>query len=345
MSTQSRSPGSTLKPFIYGLAMDDGIISAGSVIHDAPTRFGSYRPENFNRRYHGDVRIDEALRHSLNVPAVAVLDKVGSARLEQSLLATGVNIDRLGGGAEKAGLALALGGAGLSVNDIAVLYSALANEGRARQLRWRVDAPMADAVPLVSAKTAGDITRMLRQAPSPAGYVPGWLTQNGIDIAYKTGTSYGFRDAWAAGYTDDWTVVVWVGRPDGAPRLGKTGRKAAAPILFDIFDTLPHRARANTFRQDDDAPLGLKTFAPPIGPKILFPPDKAEIYVSKLGANARGFTLSAVSDGREVNYFVDAMPLEGAVWQPETTGFFTIKVVDEKGQTASSRVRIIGTQG
>lgn len=345
MSAQSRSPGSTLKPFIYGLAMDDGFISAGSVIHDAPTRFGNYRPENFNRRYHGNVRIDEALRHSLNVPAVAVLDKIGGARLEQSLMATGVSIDRLGSGSEQVGLALALGGAGLSVNDIAVLYSALANEGRARDLRWRVDTPQSDAVPLVSAKTAGDITRMLRQAPTPSGHVPGWLTENGIDVAYKTGTSYGFRDAWAAGYTDDWTVVVWVGRPDGAPRLGETGRKAAAPILFDIFDILPHRTRAESFRRGDDAPEGLKTFTSPSGPQILFPPDNSEIYVSKLGVKARGFTLSAVSDGGDVRYYVDAVPLKGAVWHPKTVGFYTIKVVDGNGQSARSRVRIIGAQG
>ncbi|WP_371398316.1 penicillin-binding protein 1C [Fretibacter rubidus] len=345
MTRQSRSPGSTLKPFIYGLAMDDGIISLGSRVNDAPTRFGNYRPENFDRRYHGQVRIDEALRHSLNVPAVAILDKIGGKRLEQSLLATGVDMTRLGDGSEQAGLALALGGAGLSVNDVAVLYAALANDGQARALRWIEDSPQSKAVSLVSPKTAANITKALRQSPTPSGYVPGWLSKNGVDIAYKTGTSYGFRDAWAAGYTDDWTVVVWVGRPDGAPRLGQTGRKAAAPILYSIFDSLPHRARAKAYQRDDDAPSGLTTVAALTGPQILFPPNGADIYAAELGADTRGFTLSATSDQGNVRFYVDAAPLAGSVWKPDREGFFTIKAVDATGQSASSRVRIMGRDG
>ena len=199
---------------------------------DAPTRFGSYRPENFDRRYHGKVRIYEALRHSLNVPAVATLDKVGGKRFEQTLLGAGVSLSGLGGGTD-AGLALALGGVGMSVNDVAVLYAGLANGGQARALRWtNDDKKLSTGYSLMSRDSAASITKILAQAPTPDGRIPGWLTRGGVKLAYKTGTSYGFRDAWAAGYTDDWTVVVWVGRPDGAPRPGATGRMTAAPAII-----------------------------------------------------------------------------------------------------------------
>jgi len=201
MTRRWRSPGSTLKPFIYGLAMDDGVISSASWIHDAPTRFGSYQPENFNRRYYGQVRIHEALRHSLNVPAVAVLDKIGGNRFENDLQANGIEIVRLGGASEEAGLALALGGAGVTVNHLAVAYASLANDGQSHPLRWRETDPFLEGSKFLSQDTAADITEILRQAPTPEGRVPGWLTEDAPIIAYKTGTSYGFRDAWAAGYT------------------------------------------------------------------------------------------------------------------------------------------------
>ena len=118
MTRRYRSPGSTLKPFIYGMAMDDGLLSSSTFINDDPTRFGSYQPENFNGRYYGKVRIHEALRHSLNVPAVVVLDKVGSKRFETRLGAIGIDVARLGRDSKDTGLALALGGAGIMLNDL-----------------------------------------------------------------------------------------------------------------------------------------------------------------------------------------------------------------------------------
>lgn len=344
MSDRARSPGSTLKPFIYGLAMDDGLLSSGSFIRDAPTRFGSYQPENFNRRYYGDVRIYEALRHSLNVPAVAVLDQVGGMRLETTLTSAGVDITRLGGGRENAGLALALGGAGLSVNDLAVLYAALANGGQAQALKWKAG-DGSTAYRLLSEITASEITRILRQAPTPQGRVPAWLAKNAPPIAYKTGTSYGFRDAWAAGYTDDWTVIVWVGRPDGGPRRGETGRLAAAPLLFDVFSRLPHAGDAPSFSRDALAPIGLvRADNLQTGPQILFPPDGAELLAATLGQEGRGFSLKARSDRDRVTFYVDGQPVpreNGAhIWRPKTAGFYNIAAIDTGGQTATSRVEV-----
>lgn len=350
MTTRSRSPGSTLKPFIYGFAIDDGLVSSSSVAFDAPTRFGTYRPENFNRRYHGNVRVHEALRHSLNVPAVAALELVGGARFEQSLTAAGANVSRLGSGSDKAGLALALGGVGMSVNDVALLYAALANGGAAYPLRWAEnDVQIEKGFPLLGRDSAAEITRILAQAPTPDGRMPSWLREGGTSIAYKTGTSYGFRDAWAAGYTDDYTVVVWIGRPDGAPRMGVTGRLAAAPLLFDIFETLPSRASSTVYHRDDDAPEGIQTLGQKQSgaPHILFPPNDAEIYTDKVGPNSRGFTVSARVEGRDYAAYINGELIAKTgrhhVWRPEQAGFYTLTVIDEVGRQASSNVRVLSS--
>jgi penicillin-binding protein 1C len=349
MTNRARSPGSTLKPFIYGLAMDDGVLSGSSFIKDAPTRFGTYQPENFNRRYYGDVRIYEALRHSLNVPAVAVLDHVGGARLEQTLKTAGVDVKRIGDRSESAGLALALGGAGMSVNDLAVIYAALANDGMARPLKWTHDDEERE-FRLLTENTAKKITQILRQSPTPKGRVPAWLTENSPPIAYKTGTSYGFRDAWAAGYTQDWTVIVWVGRPDGAPRNGQTGRLAAAPLLYDIFAQLPFDGRSQSFTRDLEAPSGLSRVSAVSdqGPQILFPPDGSELLAAKLGREGRGFALAARVKSGKPKFYVDgrAIPRDGrqAIWYPDHPGFYTVRAVDEDGTISESKVEILSLQ-
>ena len=352
MTDRARSPGSTLKPFIYALAIDDGVASTGSYVQDAPTRFGSYQPENFNRRYYGDVRIFEALRHSLNVPAVALLDHVGGQRFEMALEDAGADITHLGGGAESAGLALALGGAGLSVNDLALLYAALADGGRALPLKWTSNDNVSQAqkaYQLVSERAAQDITQVLRQSPTPSGRVPAWLVKNAPPIAYKTGTSYGFRDAWAAGYTDEWTIIVWVGRPDGGPRTGKTGRLAAAPLLFDLFAQLPHQGQYEPYRKDRDAPAGLTKVSnvTDLGPQILFPPDGAEILATGFGQEARGFHLAARSTAGQTKFYVDGQALKPqkqslkVIWYPKTAGFYRVSAVDEKGRETVSCVKIL----
>ena len=350
MTRRYRSPGSTLKPFIYGLAMDDGILSTSTWIEDAPTRFGGYQPENFNHRYYGQVRIHEALRHSLNVPAVAVLDKVGGNRFEKGLKSSGIDVVRLGGDSEEAGLALALGGAGVTLNDLAAGYAAIATGGETRALRWREADPLSNPVKLMSRETANEIADILRQAPTPGGRVPGWLAEDGRSIAYKTGTSYGFRDAWAAGFTDEWTIVVWVGRPDGAPRQGQTGRIAAAPLLFDVFAALPHEVKPTPYQQDPEAPggmLSVKDYTEN-GPQILFPPHKAELFASGFGSDSRGFTFAARADTGSVNFYVNGKPVkrngDRPIWRPDTPGFYRVVAVDERGREAVSRISVLALE-
>ncbi|MBL4854026.1 MAG: penicillin-binding protein 1C [Robiginitomaculum sp.] len=350
MTGRVRSPGSTLKPFIYGFAFDDGLSAPGSFILDAPTRFGSYQPENFNRRYHGDVRVFEALAHSLNVPAVLALDKVGTKRFEAALQMTGSELVIPNRGDGQAGLAMALGGLGLKAQDLAVLYAALANGGKAQNLVWMEDGKPDASYQMLTKTSAKQITKILRQAPLPGGRVPHWLAKDSQPIAYKTGTSYGFRDAWAAGYTDEWTVIVWAGRPDGSTRVGKTGRIAAAPLLFDVFSVLPNTQGFVPYTRVANAPRGVRNFGgkPDVEPVLLFPPDGAEIAVPGFGPNANGLTLTARSPSQsELIWYVDGIKLDPislngqTVWQPVKPGFYIVSVVDEGGATTSANVRVM----
>jgi penicillin-binding protein 1C len=343
-----RSPGSTLKPFIYAVAMSDGEANGASAIRDAPTRFGAYQPENFNRRYYGRVRLDDALKHSLNVPAVAALEQIGPARFESLLVSAGAAPHLPTQRSEDTGLSLALGGAGMTANDLAVLYAALADGGVAKPLNW-IRETIADSeksLRLFSAETAQNITSILADATPPKGRVPGQLVKGRAPIAYKTGTSYGARDSWAAGYTQDYTVIVWVGRPDGAPRPGDTGRKSAAPLLFDIFDRLEGQTEtswnvASIPRTTRSDALPFKTILDQ-GPQISFPADRSEILVSR---RKKSVTLRAQSD-KDLRFYVNGEKLSvqygAADFIPPSAGFYTLKVVDEDGQVAKSRFRILG---
>src|SRR5256886_3701124 len=227
MTRAVRSPGSTLKPFIYGLAFEDGFVHPDSLIDDRPIRFGSYAPENFDMTYQGTVPVKRALQLSLNVPAIALLDRVGSSRLSSRLRQAGGNLVLPKD--EAPGLAMGLGGVGISLQDLAQLYTGLARLGAARPLR-EIMLAKDDREPLrlMDQVAAWQVGNGLPGTPPP---------ENGVrnTIAFKTGTSYGYRDAWSVGFDGRITIGVWVGRPDGAPVPGLVGRTAAAPILFDAF--------------------------------------------------------------------------------------------------------------
>jgi len=345
MTRALRSPGSALKPFVYAIAFDEGLAAPDTKLSDAPRRFGDYQPEDFDRSFHGEVTAREALTNSLNVPAVEVLDKVGpdafQARLEQG----GVKLVRPRAGEKAAGLALALGGAGIRLTDLAALYASLADEGRMKPLAWTAQAAAMTAglpgVRLVRAETAQEVIDILRETPPPAGRTPGVLTAQGPRIAYKTGTSYGFRDALAAGAGGGFVVVVWTGRADGGARGGLTGRDAAAPLLFDVFDAIDAPAEAPPPIAPHQAPEGLRRLDPSgQGPALIFPPDGASVETQ----SARGLVLAA--RGEALNWYVDGRPLakdplQGApVWRPPGPGFYEIRVVDAEGRTARARVRV-----
>jgi penicillin-binding protein 1C len=347
LTDRARSPGSTLKPFIYGLAFDDGIAAPGTRISDLPRRFADYRPKNFDRRFRGDVTIAEALQHSLNLPAVAALDGIGARRFTAALNFAGATPIRPRRGDPDEGLAVALGGAGMTARDLALLYAALAEGGEARPLRWLAGAEEAQAgYGLMSAESAEEILAILRSAPHPSGRAPAALTRDAPQIAFKTGTSYGYRDAWAAGTGGGYAVVVWTGRPDGAPRPGVTGRSGALPLLFRVFDrldmrreqALPERLMAE--RRTTPAPL--RAFDEDRPPQILFPPDGAEIWADRAD---RRFVLAAQGE-TPMAWYADGDEIErnaagDAAWTPPGPGFYRLEAVDRSGRRTVSRVRVI----
>ena len=226
-----RSYGSTLKPLLYGLALDEGLIHSASLLLDSPLDIDGYRPANFSGRYRGPVSAAHALQHSLNVPAVDLLKRYGPKRFAAQLRNAGLRL-RLPRSAHP-NLAIILGGGATSLWELAGLYRALAHGGLSATPRVRPDAPL-DERRLLSPAAAWVVRDMLTGAPLPTGV----SRSSTHPIAWKTGTSYGFRDAWALGVSNTHTVGVWLGRPDGTPSPGQTGAISAAPLLFQVFQTV-----------------------------------------------------------------------------------------------------------
>ncbi len=223
-----RSPGSTLKPLIYALAFDQGLAHPETVIPDRPVAFGSYAPQNFDGRFRGDVTVRQALEASLNIPPLLLTEAMGPARLMAGLERSGADAHLPGG---RAGLAVALGGVGLTLEDLVRLYGALANGGEAVPLSWRAGDPQGAGQRVVSRSAAWQVGHILAGIQPPDGQPPG-------RVAFKTGTSYGHRDAWAIGWDGRHVIGVWLGRPDGTPVPGVFGGDVAAPILFEAFGRL-----------------------------------------------------------------------------------------------------------
>ncbi|MEW5964142.1 MAG: penicillin-binding protein 1C [Pseudomonadota bacterium] len=359
MAAAVRSPGSTLKPLIYGLSFELGLAHPETLIEDRPTRFGSYRPENFDEAFHGTVSVREALARSLNVPAVKVLEAVGPGRLVGRMQQAGIET-RLPQGSEPS-LAVALGGIGTTLVDLTELYVALARGGESIRLTHRrLDARPAPGASerktrLLGAIAAWQVTDILKDAPPPA-------SARGGRIAYKTGTSYGYRDAWAIGYDGRHTVAVWIGRPDAASTPGLMGRSAAAPLLFDSFGRLGERRaplapppRGAGRIAAADLPVPLKRFgadrqAGPEGPyldppvAITFPPDRAELEIEASGPDP--ILLRAAGGALPLTWLVDGAPIGSdprrreVLWQPAGAGFARLSVIDAKGRSDRVTVRL-----
>ena len=290
LSRAVRSPGSALKPFLYAMAFEQGVARPESPLLDLPRRFGGYAPENYLRGHAGRVSAADALRRSLNLPAVALLDQVGPLRFAEALRAAGAK-PRLPGGTDPS-LPLALGGAGLTLREMGGLYAGLAHANGAGPLVMlgaaRAGAPQTEAQRLVA--------EILTQ-PFPDGGVAG--------VGWKTGTSWGGRDAWAMGFDARHVVGVWVGRPDGTAMPGATGRGVALPMLARVFGLLPGAPRA--------APRAVRMVGggAESSLRLLFPPPDAVL-------SADGpVTLRAMGGRRPLTFLVDGAPL-GGVGQRES---------------------------
>jgi penicillin-binding protein 1C len=362
-----RSPGSTLKPFVYALGFDYGLIHPDTILRDAPTRFGDYRPENFLRGYHGDVTVREALAQSLNIPAVAVLEGVGAERFVAALRAAGATMKFDAG--DKPGLPVALGGVGTTLHDLVMLYAGLAEGGAVRRLRVLADEPAGPEHRLTGAVSAWYIARILEAAPPPVDAVAGERTGRRLAIAYKTGTSYGFRDAWAIGSDGVHTIGVWVGRPDGTPSPNSYGRNTAAPLLFKLFDlvpesraggagpVLPERPEGALDGPTERLPASLQRYQPRARARavtaaseapliVSFPPNGAVVAVEPGRDGAKRLALAAEGGKKPLRWIVNGRPIESspfgrtAFWTPDGDGFVHVTVVDAEGNSASSEARV-----
>ncbi len=232
MVSAIRSPGSVLKPFVYGLAMDDGLLHPASLLQDVPRRTGDYRPGNFDSGFHGPISMSEALLRSLNLPAVQVLEAYGPKKFAGKLRNVGLPLIMPAGA--QPNLALILGGAGARLQDIVAAYSAFARHGNAARLRLLPGDPLVER-PLMTPGAAWIIRRILANQAQP---LPDSALPQVVPLAVKTGTSYGYRDAWAIGVNARYVIGIWTGRPDGTPVAGQFGYASAVPLLNQVNNLL-----------------------------------------------------------------------------------------------------------
>ncbi len=358
MTQAVRSPGSALKPFIYALAFENGIAHPETILDDRPSRYGLYAPQNFDLSYQGTITARRALQLSLNVPAIELLAEVGPsqflARLRNAGAAIALSTDAA------PGLAVGLGGLGITLSDLARLYAGLARGGGVPDLieqsaEMKPQSPEAHRI--AEPVAAWYVADILRGAPPPLNAPAG-------RIAYKTGTSYGFRDAFAVGFDKAYTIAVWVGRPDNAAVPGLVGRQVAAPILFEAFARLgddyaflpaPRNALITTTsllppplrHLRKDAP---KTFAAaataPL--KIAYPPDGArvDLGLTKGSEPSAALALKAQGGVPPLTWIINGTPLGEAdlrrqsAWTPDGAGFARVSVIDAKGASDSVLVRL-----
>ncbi|KEO61254.1 penicillin-binding protein 1C [Thioclava indica] len=344
MTQALRSPGSTLKPLIYGLAFDEGLAHPETLIDDKPVDFNGYAPQNFDNQFRGTIRLREALQLSLNIPAVLLTDAIGPSNLMNGMERSGVHAVVPG---QQPGLAVALGGVGVTLQDLVQLYATLARGGVSRPLTVEAGAPKPEGQRVMSAVAAWEVGDILAGMPPPPGSPSNRL-------AYKTGTSYGHRDAWAIGFDGVHVIGVWMGHADGTPVPGAFGGELAAPVLFQAFarlkgklDRLGPPPAATLMVSNGELPKPLQRFRTrnaafepaPDTPSVAFPPDGAEVELTD------GDLLVKVRNGTPpFTWLADGTPIAIATRERQDilklpgAGFVTLSVIDAKGR--SDRVSV-----
>ncbi len=352
MTKAIRSPGSTLKPLIYGLGFELGLAHPDSLIEDRPTAFGAYIPVNFDNFTRGTVTIRQALEESLNIPAVIVLDAVGTAKLVSRMKRA--NAPPQLPDETAPGLAVGLGGVGVTLRDLVSLYAAIARGGSPVHLNDGVTPRLDNAepgAPVLDAVSAWYVSSILRDVPPPLNGSPG-------RIAFKTGTSYGYRDAWAIGFDGKNVIGVWVGRPDGVPVPGISGIRAAAPILFESFDRLgpvtpfAPPPQGVIIAANPDLPEPLRRFRHPndnrvardAAPEIAFPADGVDVDLGIADGANRPLIVKVRNGSPPFTFFANGAPFGRSAfnrqgsWEPDGPGYVTVSVVDAKGRSDAVKV-------
>ncbi len=355
MTNAVRSPGSTLKPLIYGLAFEQGIAHPESFIDDRPIDIGGYKPTNFDKAYQGTVTVREALQLSLNTPAVQLLEAVGPARLIARLKRVGATPELVGRKAP--GLAIGLGGVGLTLKELVSLYAALARQGEPVSLKIEKDRKNSVRLetsvlePIASWHIA-DILSGLPQPQSAGTFA----------VAYKTGTAYGYRDSWAIGFDGHHVVGIWVGRADATPVPGATGAKAAAPILFEAFQRLGKervplavKPKGTLSRPTAALPLPLRharlgdahsRISGSKALRIAYPPSGALVDLGLATGNRQTLVVKVQGGVRPYTVLMNGSPVYQAlfdrqiVFRPEAAGFADVTVVDAAGVSARVSLQI-----
>lgn len=348
LSRAPRSPGSTLKPFVYALAFDDGLAHPETLIEDRPVAFGTWRPQNFDHQFRGTVSVRQALTLSLNIPVVSLSDALGPERLLSTLRRTGARVELPG--SAPPGLAVSLGGVGLSLEDLVQGYAALARLGQPVQISALAGAARPREGQVFGSVAAWQVGNILAHIAPPPGAAPN-------RIAYKTGTSYGNRDALALGFDGRYVAGVWLGRADGTPVPGAFGGELAAPILFELFDRigpvrhpLPPPPPATLLLPNARLPQPLQRFrtrdaafaeSTVGGPELTFPPDGA--VVETAGA---GLTVKLRGGAAPFTWLANGVPVIVGARGRETTldlhgpGFVSLTVLDARGRAATAQVRL-----
>lgn len=347
MTRALRSPGSTLKPLVYAMAYDQGLGHPETLIHDRPVTFDGYAPQNFDGQFRGDVTMGQALQQSLNIPVVLLTQSLGPNQLLHRIRLSGAKPQLPTG---KPGLALALGGLGITLWDLVQLYAGLANHGQTVTLTQDLrNRPTSTQQQLVKAAAAWHVGNTLADLPPPRGTAP-WR------IAYKTGTSYGHRDTWAVGYDGQHVIGIWIGRPDGTPVPGAFGADLAAPVLFQAFQRLKSEATplppppADTLiLTSAELPQALQRFrdrqaifAPAAdAPKLTFPPEGARLDLANLELIAK------LQDGiAPFTFLTNGQPVLTGAHQRQVSlpdpgpGFTTLTVIDAKGRSDKVTLRL-----
>ncbi|MBP1846601.1 penicillin-binding protein 1C [Rhizobium petrolearium] len=355
MTRVYRSPGSTLKPFIYGLAFEQGLVSQETIIEDRPADFFGYRPKNFDMSYQGDVSVRQALQLSLNVPAVRLLDAVGPSRL--MIRFRRAEVRPVLPPNEAPGLAIGLGGVGITLKDLVQAYAALANRGIPVRVGNGIkDQPGAiEGEPLLEPQAVWNVADILSDVLPPQG-------SRRLGIAYKTGTSYGYRDAWSVGFDGRYVLGVWVGRPDNGAVPGIAGYQTAAPILFEAFSKsdvpitpLPPAPAGAIRLAQSDLPISQRRFsmtanglisasAREPAPQIVYPPEGARVDLGAQTGEISPLVLKLQGGRAPFRWLANGRPLSDISrrrtneWTPDGAGYSTLTVIDAAGRAASVRV-------
>ncbi len=323
-----RSPGSTLKPLVYALAIDKGLITPKTVLNDVPVNFAGYSPENFNKNYNGQITVEKALSYSLNIPAVEVLNTFGVKDFFDALKKCGFN--SVSQHEKNLGLSAVLGGCGVTLQELSGLFSAFANNGVYSPVTCLATAHKKDTAHIISDNASFMITEILSQHQRPDLPNNFESSYSVPKIAWKTGTSYGRRDAWSVGYNKNYTVAVWCGNFDGTGIPELTGADIATPLLFEIFNSIDKNSSGKWFTPPPTIDVRYICTATGLPPGELCNDKAMDYFIPNISGQLKCEHLKeVVIDAKEkISYCNDCMPEAGykkkiySIYPPDVISYY-----------------------